>query len=112
MSTTNPSPYFKGSGWSVARAIDGSLQGVKVEIWELERKLKVADSRALAQYHEQLEKLKWDREALHEELSRSREEGAPSIPELAELSTQTTPRQKEPAVPAALGTPRVSPLIA
>ena len=75
MSITNPSPHFKGLGQRMTRAMDESLQGVKAEIWELERKFEVADDKTQVSYHEWLEELKWDWEALQEELSRMKEEG-------------------------------------
>ena len=72
MSTTYASPHIKGSGWRVAGPTEGSLWGVKAEIWELERKLEVVDGKAEAHYHKRLEKPKWDWEALQKELSRMR----------------------------------------
>ena len=55
------------------RAMEGTtICGVEAEIQELERRFEVAGGKAQADYHEQLEKLKHDSEALKEELSRMR----------------------------------------
>ena len=54
--------------------MEGSLQGVQADIWELERKFEVADGKAQAYYHEWFEELKCNQEALQEELSRMRKD--------------------------------------
>ena len=40
MSITNLSPPFKGSGQGMMNTVEGSMQGVKAEIQELEQKIK------------------------------------------------------------------------
>ena len=111
MSTTNPSPQFKGLEQRMTRAVEGNLWGGQTGILELERKFGVADGWTLAHYHEWLEKLNWDQEDLHEELTQRREEGMPSTPKLFMPSPQTTLRQKEPAIPAGSGMLRTSPQV-
>ena len=100
MSTTNPSPCFKGLGQKMTRAVEGSLWGVQAEIWELERKFKVAYCKMQAHYQEWLEEHKWDWEALLEELERIKKGEILSTPKPSMPSPQTTLRQKKPAVPA------------
>ena len=51
MSTTNPSPDFKGFGQRMTRAMERNLWGVQAQIQELERKFKVADGNTQAHYH-------------------------------------------------------------
>ena len=75
MSAINSSPHFKGLGQQMIRASEGSLQGVQPEIHELERKLEAVNGKAWAHYHQQLEELKHDQDALQEELSMMKDRG-------------------------------------
>ena len=69
MSTTNPSPCFKGLGQRTTRAVEGSSWGMQVAFWEMDRRFDMADGKVQAYYHEQLEELKWDLETLQEKLT-------------------------------------------
>ena len=111
MSTTNPSPCFKDLEQRTTRAVEGNMWGVQAEISELEWKFKVADGKMQAHYHEQLEKLNWDWEALQEELTRRKEEGRPSTPKPSTPSPQIASRWKESAIPSGSGMLRTSPWV-
>ena len=70
MSTNNPSPHFKGTEQKMTREVEGKFWGVQTKIKELERKFKAADGKTQVHYHEWLEKLNWDLEALQVEITR------------------------------------------
>ena len=74
--------------------MERSLQGAQADIWELKRKFKAADDKTQAHYHKWLEKLKWDQEALQEEISWMKEEVAPSTSKPVMSFPQTTLRWK------------------
>ena len=60
MSTTNPSPHFKGLEQKTTKAVEGNLFGVQAKIRDLVRKFKAADGKTQAHYHKWLKKFNWD----------------------------------------------------
>ena len=75
MNTTNFSLPFKGLGPQMTNAVEGSLQGMEVEIQDLEHKIEVAEGKTQAYYQEQMGDLCHTQEALQKELVGLREEG-------------------------------------
>ena len=86
MSTTNFSPHFKGLGQWMTNAVEGSLQGVEVEIQELEQKITVVKGKT--------------------KTPRPGERGDSQCPPLL-TSPLAIPRPEEPATPAGHGMSRV-----
>ena len=111
MSTTNPSPHFKGPEQKTITAVEGKLWGIQAEIKELERKFTVAGGKMHTHYQEWLEELNWVWEALQDELARRKEEGTLSTPKLSMPYPKVTLRWKEPAIPSGSGMPRMSPWV-
>ena len=87
MSTTNLSSHCKGSGQWMTKAVDGSLQGVGVEIHGTGAKTWSSQGKTQAYYQEWLGDLCHAWEAMQQELVGLREEGDIQSPSTIDLPT-------------------------